>query len=1062
MRKKSGLTREDNSSTAAASRELAASVEGQAAVMSASHLADCLVHPSSFINYPFTISLPAASKTTPSSLTYPPVSPNTPPIIESNTPLLDSLTTPTLLDSLTRPSPANDMEGLANLFSFEECVQTATKEEAVEPLENGQQEIVVSYSQNDPVVPETREDVARTHSPPGTAVPGQGHRGETGTAAQDIKPARKRGRPRKTDANISAKVLLNKDANPVKRRGRPRKHTICVPSLAAAAAAAYPLKKRGRPRKSGTSQTVSVKQEPVDFDRSITLPHPPDIQPYPSGTKLVTKKDKKTHGKSIKTTAAMITKVFEKPSLLPRTNSTNQTLTEDLGYCTYISGSDSGSRSSHIPVSHSPDVNMASPATLDYLQPALGFDDSNQSNVLIKDTVLSGSSLQDSPLDQNEDITVNVLELGQGPGSGSNQSAVPQEPVLVTNTAAVPSDRDLMLQLDELLKDEASPMFTEDMMIGDTQEVTTYEDEEDILNSETVTDCLKELQLCGRISGPSHLSSEPPPPDPKDTRKGAARLRRMKRASCSHAPTRKNTKLCSPGTTTPAEGVRVLSMVHSRTKSGRVSKPSARMMEFITKSRSLDSPCSSEGRSAPKESIQKVSNSLAAEPESKETGLSTQQAASSPVTPRPSSPASSAHTPVQKTPVVVKLKDLRLSLTRSPVCGQKLANFSFKLPELTASPLSHEVTRKVSISETAENRDPTPYKRIVTIEPTPPLREVRYKGSEEPLPEETADTAVGKVSAAASSKSLSNTLNMSLDAILKEMDEAKQAQQVKQAKSHDIRVVEIRSHDQIQLSQAKTERMVRFASPDFDGSLTDKDISELLCPLDVDSSLDQLLRGDSLFGESQESGEEEEVGVALEEGEDLLRKSSAMLSPLSPGDRKVRFRELEETTPTNDRVVVESEVVPTCVPDTERTEGETPPPGDEMSTLPPKTPVEAFSFKLPDTPSDDVDPGGGATAVGAEREADKVEESVTMRTVTYAQSVEEDLIDLYADDADLFDSDVKDTPLSNLFKRSSSAKSAAPSKRGALAKTTPTSQLKKPSVGNRIAPSERNYERMST
>ena len=218
----------------------------------------------------------------------------------------------------------------------------------------------------------------------------------------------------------------------------------------------------------------------------------------------------------------------------------------------------------------------------------------------------------------------------------------------------------------------------------------------------------------------------------------------------------------------------------------------------------------------------------------------------------------------------VKLKDLRLSLPRSPVC-QKLANFSFKLPELSTSPLttSEHVARSVCISESAEGSSPAHYERIVIMEPTPPPREVRFKDSVEPPFEETADTAVIDKKSTKNKLSLatSNALSMSLDVILKEMDEAKKLKEAEQVESHDIRVVKMRSHDQMKPS--KSERMVRFASPDFDGSLTDKEISDLLSPLDLESSLDQLLQGDGLFGESQESDkaeEEEEVGVASEEG----------------------------------------------------------------------------------------------------------------------------------------------------------------------------------------------------
>ena len=81
------------------------------------------------------------------------------------------------------------------------------------------------------------------------------------------------------------------------------------------------------------------------------------------------------------------------------------------------------------------------------------------------------------------------------------------------------------------------------------------------------------------------------------------------------------------------------------------------------------------------------------------------------------------------------------------------------------------------------------------------------------------------------------------------------------------------------------------------------------------------------------------------------------------------------------------------------------------------------------------------------------------RVVTGSESVDEDLIDLHADDADFFDSDVKDTPLSKIFQQSPKKAAAVP-KAGAPAKTPPTSQLKKSSVKNRVTPTKPSHERM--
>ena len=99
-----------------------------------------------------------------------------------------------------------------------------------------------------------------------------------------------------------------------------------------------------------------------------------------------------------------------------------------------------------------------------------------------------------------------------------------------------------------------------------------------------------------------------------------------------------------------------------------------------------------------------------------------------------------------------------------------------------------------------------------------------------------------------------------------------------------------------------------------------------------------------------------------------------MLSPLSPMTREIRFREKSKATPTqatpnSAKFRDEGEVTPICVSSKEiRTDCPAPPPCHVMSAPSPETPTERFSFKLPDTPSDDVISEGEGSAEGGERE----------------------------------------------------------------------------------------------
>ncbi len=392
------------------------------------------------------------------------------------------------------------------------------------------------------------------------------------------------------------------------------------------------------------------------------------------------------------------------------------------------------------------------------------------------------------------------------------------------------------------------------------------------------------------------------------------------------------------------------SMVNSRTKSGRTIKPTARMMDF--------SYCDSQPTS-PDQGGSNESEEDAPTPIKK---IVSEEALSSTVN-------DDAHTKATPVPprathidpkLKLKLKDLRLSIPRSPIT-QRLGNFSFKLPKLS----SLVTTLGTSCA------------RIVTIESSPPpapKRGVAFKDSSNP------PTMMPPSTEAMTPSTPSNTLSMSLDAILREMDQSKAAEQMM---SDDARLVTVKPVDPPIFQRLDSERMVRFTSPDFDGSLTDNDISDLFSPLDVETSLEQVLQGDGLFGpEPANTGPSR---VVIDTSNDVPTASPVKI-------REVRFK-LEEA----------SEGLPAA--------------DDESVNA--STAEEPFTFNLSPCNSFDMD-----------------SDVVATQHPIQGEPPDEDAIDLHADDFDMFDSDVKDTPLSGiLFKRPPLPKTDA---RVQTTKTAPT------------------------
>ena len=136
--------------------------------------------------------------------------------------------------------------------------------------------------------------------------------------------------------------------------------------------------------------------------------------------------------------------------------STNQIVVEDSGYFTGIS--DSSSKGSSVSKPH-------------------------DQNMLIEDPVLLSNDQV-----QTGDTSVCILDSGD------------------CELHSQPSNADLIFQLDALLSDEGASML-DDMVIGETQEVVTSQEEE-ILGSESVTRCIQELQHSGHMSDTALLEPQ--------------------------------------------------------------------------------------------------------------------------------------------------------------------------------------------------------------------------------------------------------------------------------------------------------------------------------------------------------------------------------------------------------------------------------------------------------------------------------------------------------------------------------------------------------------------------
>ena len=1115
------------------------------------------------------------------------------------------------------------------------------------------------------------------------------------------------------------KVVVNTNSPVTKRpRGRPRKHPKPTQED-------KPKRPRGRPRKKPLPVLPSAKKEslstPVIQGPSLTL------------LKCGEKKHKRTKkDRSDKKTAALIAGVFEKLTtsaapdrlklnVLPEDKSTHQLTVEDSGYTTSLSNSEYSSRGSRGPASRSPDENVVSlgssvekamsPVLHSYLHSDLGdlsFDDSIQ-QVLIKanqDPILQGShvleSISRTPI-QSEEIDISVLEssglnivsqshtldsISQDTATTSMFNLLPSftfDDVMGDNSSMATASNlrgsemifpELGVFLRNKGDDNPVHLFDQEEMVivkagdvGETQEIASYEDVDDILGSETVSDCLKELQLSGRIGsgvivsettmvpiipaeviiatdcspnikedhylnridseqiiGPpiTKVANDKTPSGSKRRTKstsgagnvrrfvktretGVTKLPRLKRIKVSRTTGVNSSADSLQNTATVSHSLNVscetekdtwltkdpplpMSLIHGRTKSGRTSRPSSKLLEsFVHQeeaylsnhSHSLQdnskvvSPTVQEAETLSTASVRGTGSLSPCEEEATESSdpvvamkvvencccpikvknvngksckAATKSKSTKPTIPRvtPPSPVSQA-TPVYspgttivchspKSPFALKLRDFNVSLSRRPL--HSLSRFSFKLPDQasdrTAASLRNSCVNK-SVGDTSlkspskfsftlnsESKSPPPAttssigtgvggKRSVskltpsnfTTVSSKKAREVMFREgnkSNELLCSEkkpttlspfvsntlTASTSVPAFKCSSLPKSpTTNSLNMSLDVILGELENSHQKSTAKQPsmQPREERLVKIKSSDtrakslhnlsildRLEPNPRENKRVVKFAdsqpscSLDFDGTLTDRDISDLMLPpLDVGSSLDQVLQGESLFGEKLEKTDPfHELDLA----EKPIKNSKPSTSKVETKPCVVSFDENDKdnSNPNCSTLVTSPRQRLPAVAETEPANQI--PSGDSMKspknpnpfqtiTKTSKSPQKlkqrvSFNFSLS---TDNVPPSvrQSRDCTSPEKvtnvpKSPPTKKSVTERKVRIKEepcfdestsqnlprkavtsdSPEEDVIDLHADDTDMFDTNVKESPLSKIFKKpSSSSKESA-------------------------------------
>ena len=357
-----------------------------------------------------------------------------------------------------------------------------------------------------------------------------------------------------------------------------------------------------------------------------------------------------------------------------------------------------------------------------------------------------------------------------------------------------------------------------------------------------------------------------------------------------------------------------------------------------------------------------------------------------------------------------------------PVTPPLIANKKFKLKKLTLSLPRTPLVSKLPCSQLSGHAiecspppDERPWERLVTIERTPPIpqREVRILNTTPPTSPNTQSKAL----------SSPNILSMSLESILKEMDKAKAVEIIL---SNKDRLVTLNPPDPPIYNRLDSERKVQFIN-NSPGSLTEEEVNSFFSPLGERTSLDQVLQGDGLFGPESSNTQHEDSNSVV------TRK------------RKVRFR-LEEdeeqltnydtredchfklNVSVNDSVIEKESPLVTTPPSEDRSSLEGTPPPLVIA------PLEASP--LPATASSPV--------IATPLETTPLPMSNSSSKTTPLTVEDEDMIDIYADDVDVFDSDIDDPPLSKLFKNTllKAHRTKVPLLKAPLTKTTPVMQYR--------------------
>lgn len=286
------------------------------------------------------------------------------------------------------------------------------------------------------------------------------------------------------------------------------------------------------------------------------------------------------------------------------------------------------------------------------------------------------------------------------------------------------------------------------------------------------------------------------------------------------------------------------------------------------------------------------------------------------------------------------------------------------------------------------------------------------------------------------------SMNMSLDVFLNEMESTNLSFSktgdpplTKSPQERLVRINPSRSFELPSLSETAphvdvnrartvkhTDSQVDIETFTFNRALTDSGISDLLSPIHVQSSLDEVLQGESLFGEKlNKNVKVEEPQKANMIGEKLsgviLRpsredNSCTNESPISPEEF---FRNIKRTQ-TKAAVVMVPEDVTKDFQISEDTGLGSPNLENEVTLCSNLSANDiATRAKQPAVSMDStVSKSPVPNSCVSERNVGKD----LPKRVSFQNDLEEDVIDIHAEDADIFETNITSSPLSKLFKKS--------------------------------------------